>query len=61
MPGGGEATIVDDAKLVVSGTGAPQCSVTLRPGSKLEVRDGVLEVTDAIETRAVNLETCQLT
>lgn len=61
LPGGGEATIVDDATLVVFGTGAPQCSVTLRPGSKLGVRDGVLEVTDAIETRAVNLETCQLT
>lgn len=60
LPGGGQAEIVDGTKLVVSGTGAPQCSVTVRRGSTLEVRAGVLEVADSVEVRAVNLESCEL-
>ncbi|MGX1858003.1 hypothetical protein ACWIFB_11355 [Dietzia sp. NPDC055340] len=60
LPGGGQAEIVDGAKLVVSGTGAPQCSVTVRRGSTLELRDGVLEVADSVEARAVDLESCEL-
>ncbi|AWH94700.1 hypothetical protein A6048_03370 [Dietzia psychralcaliphila] len=61
LSGGGEAEIADDTRLVVSGAGAPKCSVLVRKGSTLEVRDGVLEVTDAVETRAVDPESCVLT
>ncbi|GAA3513029.1 hypothetical protein GCM10022294_24450 [Dietzia aurantiaca] len=60
LPGGGQAEIVDGTKLVVSGTGTPQCSVTVRKGSTLEVREGVLELADAVETRAVGLDSCEL-
>lgn len=60
LPGGGQAEIVDGTKLVISGTGAPQCSVTVRKSSTLEVRDGVLEVADSVETRTVDLESCEL-
>lgn len=60
LPGGGEAKLVDETTLVVSGTEAPQCSVTVRAGSRLELRDGALEVTDAVEARVVDLETCEL-
>lgn len=60
LPGGGQAEIFDGTKLVVSGTGAPPCSVTVRRGSTLDVRDGVLEVADLVESRAVDLESCEL-
>lgn len=61
LSGGGEAEITDGTRLVVSSAGAPKCSVLVRKGSTLEVRDGVLEVIDAVETRAVDSESCVLT
>ena len=61
LPGGGRAEIDDGTTLVVYGAGSPECTARIREGSSLQVRDGVLEVADAVETRTVDLETCELT
>lgn len=61
LPGGGEATLVGGTTLVISDDEGQVCSATVREGSALKVRSGVLEVTDARETREVDPETCELT
>ena len=61
LPGGGEAKLVGGTTLVVSDDDGPVCSATVREGSTLKVRSGVLEVTDARETREVDPQTCELT
>lgn len=61
LPGGGEAEIIGDTKLVVTGAQAEVCSATVRKGSALKVRNGALEVADENETRVVDLATCELT
>ena len=60
LPGGGEAEIVGGTKLIVTETGAPECTARVREGSTLQVRDGALEVTDALGTRVVDPESCEL-
>lgn len=61
LPGGGEAEIVGGTTLVVSDAAGDVCTVKVRAGSTLKVRSGELEVTDAVETRVVDQETCRLT
>lgn len=61
LPGGGEAEIVGGTTLVVSDAAGDVCTVKVRPGSTLKLRSGVLEVTDGVETRVVDQETCELT
>lgn len=61
LPGGGEAEIVGGTRLVVSDGSAPVCTATVREGSTLKMRGGVLELTDAGGTHTVNQETCELT
>lgn len=61
LPGGGEAKLVGGTTLVVSDDDGPVCSATVREGSTLKVRSGVLEVTDTRETREVDPQTCELT
>lgn len=60
LPGGGEAEIVGGTKLIVTETGAPECTARVREASTLQVRDGALEVTDALGTRVVDPESCEL-
>jgi hypothetical protein len=61
LPGGGEAEIVGGTRLVVSDGSAPVCTATVREGSTLKMRGGVLELTDAGGTHTVDQETCELT
>lgn len=61
LPGGGEAKLVGETTLVISDDEGQVCSATVREGSTLKVRSGVLEVTDARETREVDPQTCELT
>ena len=61
LPGGGEAKLVGEATLVISDDEGQVCSATVREGSTLKVRSGVLEVTDARGTREVDPQTCELT
>lgn len=61
LPGGGEAKLVGETTLVISDDEGQVCSATVREGSTLKVRSGVLEVTDTRETREVDPQTCELT